>query len=104
MDLTKEQIDNEKKKLKEKYGKLFDSTAQILFKHDPIEINFNHNTDEYEPEARTILPKLKDCHSSEDVLNIVYEEFCHWFGSETAGVKQNYEKIADEVWNLWKQN
>ena len=37
--------------------------------------NFEDNSDEYEPEARTILPRLRSCHSADDVLQVVYAEF-----------------------------
>ena len=60
--LTREEIESENKRLKAKYGSLFDSITALLFRHDPIGINFEDNTDEYEPEARTILPRLKACH------------------------------------------
>ena len=36
-------------------GEAFMQLAQILFEEDPIGINFTDNTDEYEPEAGTIL-------------------------------------------------
>jgi hypothetical protein len=72
---TKEQIDAEYRRLRAEYGALFDEVTAIFFRHDPIGINFEYNTDEYEPEARTILPRLRTCHSAEDVLAVVHEEF-----------------------------
>jgi hypothetical protein len=62
------------------------------------------NTDEYEPEARTILPKLRGCHSSDDVHTVVHGEFVRWFGKDTAGSPQRYTKIACEIWQLWQQH
>jgi hypothetical protein len=43
---TKEQIELETQRLKAEYGDLFDSVADILFRHDPIGINFEDNLDE----------------------------------------------------------
>ena len=103
MVLNKEKLKAEKKRLKLEYGSVFNSIAEILFKHDPIGINFDDNTDEYETEARTILPRLKDCHSAEDVLTVTHEEFQRWFDVGTAGAKQNYKKISDEIWGLWQK-
>jgi hypothetical protein len=37
------------------------STSELLFRHDPVGINFEVNTDEYEPKAGTILPRLHAC-------------------------------------------
>lgn len=85
------------------YGGLFDDVTAVFFRHDPIGINFEDNTDEYEPEARTILPRLRTCHSVEDVLTVVHEEFQRWFEPDIAGARERYSAIADEVWSLWNK-
>ena len=56
---TREQILEERRQLKAEYGALFDSITALLFRHDPIGINFEDNVDEYEPETGTILPRLR---------------------------------------------
>lgn len=86
---------------REKYKKLFESTAALLFRHDPVGMAFEHNKDEYLPEAGTILPRLNGCQSEADVLPIVYEEFLHWFGN-AAGTRERYVEIASEIWDLWQ--
>ena len=98
---TREQILEERKLLKAEYGCLFDDLSALLFRHDPIGINFDVNPDEYEPEVGTILPRLRDCRSTSDVLQTVYEEFVRWFGAETAGPQEHYAHIAEEIWRLW---
>jgi hypothetical protein len=99
---TKEHIAAETKRLKAEYGRLFDQIAEILFRHDPIGINFEDNTDEYEPEVRTILPRLRMCKHSDDALKVVHEEFQKWFGPETAEGEEKYRSTAEEIWLLWK--
>ncbi len=96
-----EEIIGKRAKAKKEYGKLFDAVSEILFRHDPAEINFDFNKDEYDIEAETILPRLKNCHSAGDVLVVVREEFQKWFSEETATSEQNKE-IAEEIWNLWQ--
>ena len=44
-------------------------------RHDPVGINFESNTDEYEPEVGTILPQLRSCKSADDVRRMVDREF-----------------------------
>jgi hypothetical protein len=61
----------------------------------------NENTDEYDPEAGTILPRLQSCKSSADALRAVHEEFVRWFGADTAGPQESYGNIASEIWQLW---
>ncbi len=104
MTRTRDEIHESRRRLKAEYGKLFDSIAALLYRHDPIGINFEDNPDEYELEVETILPRLHSCHSVEDVLQVVHAEFVGWFDSATAGPPEHYKKIASEVWQLWQEH
>jgi hypothetical protein len=101
MTTDRKKIIEERKRLRSEYRELFDSVSSLLFLHDPIEINFETNTDEYEPEVGTILPRLRDCASEEDVLRVVHEEFVRWFDQDTAGSADRYEEISREIWQHW---
>lgn len=97
----KKQISAEKKRLSAEYQMLFRELAEICFRHDPIGINFEVNFDEYEPEVRTILPRLKTCENSNDAVKVVHEEFQKWFGSDIAGPRESYVSLSEEIWNIW---
>lgn len=99
-----EEIKLERQRLKHKYGELYDEVQEILFRNDPIGINFGINTDEYEPEVGTILPRLKEAHSPEDLQNIIHQEFIRWFGADIAGSKTEYTTIAQEIWDAYKKH
>lgn len=104
MTRTREEIREERSQLRAEYGQLFDAVAALLFRADPIGISFdNENLDEYEPEAGTILPRLKTCESADDVLRVVHEEFIRWFDADNAGSQESYRPIASEIWQLWRQ-
>ena len=91
-------------RLKERYHSLYDEVLDILFQHDPIGINFETNTDEYEPEVDTILPRLKEAASTDDLRRIIHEEFMRWFnGEDTAGPEAKYDKIAQAVWAAYQR-
>jgi hypothetical protein len=104
MEQTREEIQVVKRQLKLEYGTLFDSITAILFRHDPIGINYEDNTDEYEPEARTILPRLRTCQSVEELQSVVREEFQQWFGDEIADSAERYKEISEEIWCLWQNS
>src|SRR5262245_41494236 len=76
--------------LKRAYGVAYARLSDILFSEDPIGINFEDNTDEYEVEADTILPRLRGVHSVEDVRAIVHQEFVKWFEAFIAGPPEKY--------------
>ena len=73
----------------------------ILFRHDPIGVSSEGNTDEYDPEVGTILPRLSRCASADEVRHVVFEEFQKWFTSDDAGDEMRYDAIAKELWVLW---
>ena len=100
---TREERIAERQRLKAEYRGLFDEVAALLFRHDPMGINFEDNTDEYEPEVGTILPRLRSCHSSGDVRQVVHQEFVRWFDADIAGAEQHYDKIAIEIWERWQK-
>jgi hypothetical protein len=91
----------ERARLKSKYRGLFEAVSEILFRHDPVGINFETNTDEYEPEVETILPRLENCKSISEVRTMIHNEFIRWFDADTAGAEEQYENIAREVWSVF---
>lgn len=80
---------------------LFAAVREAMFRYDPIGINFGSNTDEYAPEAGTVIPRLTGCLSSVDVELVLHEEFVRWFGVDIAGAPTRYTALAAEVWRLW---
>src|SRR5262245_58024066 len=99
----RDEILENRRRLRAGYGELLDSTAALLFRHDPMRINFEVNADEYLTEAETILPRLRGCRSSDDVLEVVHSEFVRWFDA-SAGSPERYKEIASEVWQLWQRH
>jgi hypothetical protein len=82
---------------------LFEALRSVIFEHDLIGINFETNTDEYDPEVGTIIPRLGTCNSVVDVQSVVHEEFVHWFGLETAGPKDKYREMSIDIWRVWRE-
>jgi hypothetical protein len=96
-------MNDKKSKLKNRYKELYSTVEAVLFHHDPIRINFGFNPDEYDPEVGTILPRLKNANSENDVVDIIHEELVRWFGINITGDKKQpvYRKMASEVWKAW---
>ena len=87
----------EQQDLRETYGWLYDQVLDILDKHDPVGIAFVA-PDEYAPEAKTILLRLGDAESQEEVRRIAHEEFVRWFDHVDVGPESNYDQIARDIW------
>jgi hypothetical protein len=76
--------------------------SKVLFRLDPMNINFEINSDEYDAEAESIVPRLVGASSEADALHIVYSEFERWFTD--AGPRARYVPVAREVWNVWSRH
>jgi hypothetical protein len=87
--------------LKLQFGALFDEVSAALFAADPVGINSGGNTDEYDPQAGTIIPRLREAHSADNVQVILFEEFFRWFGKESAGDIGRYEEVSEIIWEAW---
>ena len=92
------EVRERRKALKRSYKGWFERVTAILFEEDPIGLNFEDNTDEYEAEAETILPRLDACVDVRQVRAVVHEEFVRWFAPDIAGPPQRYERIAARIW------
>lgn len=101
MSSSKELIKLERSELRRKYGQLFDNVSSILFVADLQGINFETNIDEYEPEVGTILPRLTQAKSVNDVALIVCEEFSKWFGDGETRTVSQYNEVAEQIWREW---
>lgn len=100
MTSERDRIQAERRMLRREYGDLYDRIAAVLFARDPQGINFGDNTDEYESEVDTILPRLRTCSSADDIQRVVFEEFRRWFGDEEAGQLDLYERIGRDIWSF----
>ena len=82
---------------------LVDAVSAALFRADPIGINFDTNTDEYDAEAETIVLALPSAAGTEDVKTLTHAAFVQWFGAAIAGPIDRYGSVADDIWDLWNR-
>ena len=93
---------HKKAALKNAYLRQHAELSAILFRRDPVGLNFEENDDEYDPEARTILPRLAACASAADVRRVIHEEFGRWFTEGIADRIAEPQALAEEVWAWWQ--
>jgi hypothetical protein len=83
---------------------LIAAIEQLLFRDDPVGINFGTNKDEYRPEAESIALRLvTDGTSSQSTLReMILDEFALWFGALADCDAATYDCIAEELWTFWR--
>jgi hypothetical protein len=94
-----ESIEDYKKRRREEYGELFDKVSVILFEQDPAGLDYETNIDEYETEARMIIPLIKQANDVNHLATLLRNVFVQQF--EGTDVDWNvYLQIAAKVWEL----
>lgn len=96
-----EERQNIYKTLKLEQPEFFKVVSDLMFKHDPMKINLETHTDEYDPEAGTVISRLETATNQDDVATILHEEFIAWFGEGIAGDRDSYIALAQDIWQAW---
>jgi hypothetical protein len=96
-------------KMSKRFGKVYDKLSALLFYHDPLELAYmdhplvQDNPDEYDSVVDDILPKLAECWSEDECLNIIHNCFSRGFSADGVGPISKYNLIAHETWALWNE-
>lgn len=84
-----------------KKSPLFIKVRKIVNKHDPIHlIGIGCPKDEYDGEVRMILESFKKASNAEEFHDIIHKIFVKQFFKEIAGPKEEYQKLASELYKL----
>ncbi len=59
--------------------------------------------DEYEPETRTIVTRLHEAASPDELAAIIEEEFVRWFNLQSSGSQEWFAEVARDVWSAWER-
>ena len=68
-----------RKRFQAQYRALYDHVLEILFQLDPTGVHHD-NAEKFVPEAISILARLPDARTADDVEQIVLEELRRWYG------------------------
>jgi len=82
-----------------RYKALAKAVGQAINQADPIGLfAVGCPDDEYSLEIGTIVPRVSNASSPDEVRRMVHEEFVRWFGPGTAGPEEAYEVPALQIW------
>ncbi len=100
-----------RERVRAEYGDFFAAIHAIIARHDPVGMIWpgdpcEYAETEYDNEVGTILPRLEEAHTAEDVSTIVNEEFAFWFGTEVMQQPHRQARmrgLTEEIWHAWCQ-
>jgi hypothetical protein len=84
---------------KTRYLSLVAAVERAINDADPIGLlEGGAPADEYSSEIGTIVPRVVNVQSADEIISVLHEEFLRWFGKETAGPRHAYEAPARHIW------
>ncbi|HLK50069.1 MAG TPA: hypothetical protein VKT49_18120 [Bryobacteraceae bacterium] len=90
--------------LQKEYGRFYRDVSDILFRHNPMELDGKHNTGDYNPEVDMLLSRIREAKDLNALKQLLFEVFLTDFGAENCGNPDRYEVAASEIWKAYERH
>ena len=91
------------KVLQKEYGSFYRAVSDILFRHNPMDLDGKRNTGEYDPEIDVLLSRIQEAQYLSALHDLLFEVFRTDFGDENCGERERYEAPASEIWKAYER-
>ena len=90
--------------LQKEYGSFYRAVSDILFRHNPMELDGKHNTGDYNPEVDVLLSRIREAENLSALQELLFEVFQTDFGDENCGTRELYRVAASEIWKAYERH
>jgi hypothetical protein len=90
--------------LQKEYGNFYRAVSDIVFRHNPMELDGNHNTGDYDPEVDMFLSRIREAENLNALQELLFEVFLTDFGEENCGSRERYDVPASEIWKAYERH
>jgi hypothetical protein len=90
--------------LQKEYGNFYRAVSDILFRHDPMDLDGKRNTGEYDPEIDALLSRIQEAQHLNGLVDLLYEVFRTDYGDENCGDRERFEPAASEIWKAYERH
>jgi hypothetical protein len=90
--------------LQKEYGRFYRDVSDILFRHNPMELDGKHNTGDYNPEVDVLLSRIREAGNLKALQQLLFEVFLTDFGAENCGDRERYKTAAAEIWKAYERH
>jgi hypothetical protein len=92
------------RQLQKEYGSFYRATRDILFRHNPMELDGKHNTGDYDSEVDVLLSRIREAEHLGALQDLLFEVFQIDFGAENCGSRERYDVTASEIWKAYEHH
>ena len=90
--------------LQKEYGSFYRTVSDILFRHNPMELDGKRNTGEYNPEVDALLSRIREAEHLSALQELLFDVFQTDFGAENCGSREGYVAAASEIWKAYQRH
>ena len=90
--------------LQKEYGRFYRGVSDILFRHNPMELDGNRNTGQYDPEVDLLLSRIREAEDLNTLGALLFEVFLTDFGEENCGSRERFDVAAAEIWKAYERH
>ena len=94
----------QRRMLQKEYGSFYRAVSDILFRHNPVDLDGKHNTGEYNPEVDALLSRIREVEHSAALQELLFEIFLTDFGEGNCGAIERYDAAATEIWKAYQRH
>jgi hypothetical protein len=89
--------------LQKEHGHIYRAISDILFLHNPMELDGKRNTGDYNPEVDVLVSRIREVENVDALQDLLFEVFRTDFGEENCGSRERYEVAASEIWKAYER-
>lgn len=71
--------------LQKEYGSFYRAVSDIVFRHNPIDLDGKRNNGEYDPETDALLSRIQKAENLDALRELLFEVFRTDFGEDNCG-------------------
>jgi hypothetical protein len=90
--------------LQKEHGSFYRAVSDILFRHDPMDLEGKRNTGDYDPEVDALVSRIRETENPIALQDLLFEVFRTDFGEENCGSRERYEAAASEIWKAYERH
>ncbi len=90
--------------LQKEYGSFYRAVSDILFRHNPMDLDGKRNNGEYDPEIVALLSRIQEAEHLTALHGLLFEVFRTDFGEENCGDRDRYAVAASEIWKAYERH
>ena len=89
--------------LQKEHGHIYRAISDILFLHNPMELDGKRNTGDYNPEVDVLVSRIREVENVDALQDLLFEVFRTDFGEENCGSRERYKIAAAEIWKAYER-